>query len=40
MKYTVKILGGQNGVKDLPGNALQGNQTSGDYWWTFTTGSS
>jgi Bacterial Ig-like domain len=38
-KYTVKIKGGTNGVKDLAGNQLgSGNQTSGDYWWTFTTG--
>ena len=39
-KYTVKIKGGTNGVKDLAGNQLGGgNQASGDYWWTFTTGS-
>ena len=38
-KYTVKITGGTNGVKDLAGNQLGGsNQASGDYWWTFTTG--
>jgi probable HAF family extracellular repeat protein len=38
-KYTVKIKGGTNGVKDLEGNQLfNGNQASGDYWWTFTTG--
>jgi len=39
-KYTAKILGGEDGVKDLLGNLLEGgNQTSGDYWWSFTTGS-
>jgi Bacterial Ig-like domain len=38
-KYTLKIKGGTNGVKDLAGNPLaNGNQASGDYWWTFTTG--
>jgi Bacterial Ig-like domain len=38
-KYTVKIKGGTNGVKDLAGKPLaNGNQASGDYWWTFTTG--
>jgi hypothetical protein len=38
-KYTVKIKGGANGVKDLAGKPLaNGNQASGDYWWTFTTG--
>jgi Ca2+-binding RTX toxin-like protein len=38
-KYTVKIKGGTDGVKDLEGNQLfNGNQTSGDYWWSFTTG--
>jgi hypothetical protein len=38
-KYTVKIKGGTNGVKDLAGHQLSGgNQASGDYWWTFTTG--
>ena len=38
-KYTVKIKGGTNGVKDLEGNQLGGgNQASGDYWWSFTTG--
>src|SRR5215216_1249110 len=38
-KYTVKIKGGTNGVKDLAGKPLaNGNQTSGDYWWSFTTG--
>jgi hypothetical protein len=31
-KYTVKIKGGTNGVKDLAGNAL-----GQDYSWTFTT---
>jgi probable HAF family extracellular repeat protein len=31
-KYTVKIKGGTNGVKDLTGNAL-----GQDYSWTFTT---
>jgi Ca2+-binding RTX toxin-like protein len=37
-KYTVKIKGGTNGVKDLAGNQLGGgNQASGDYWWSFTT---
>ena len=37
-KYTVKIKGGTNGVKDLEGNQLGGgNQASGDYWWSFTT---
>jgi hypothetical protein len=37
-KYTVKIKGGTNGVKDLEGNQLgSGNQASGDYWWSFTT---
>jgi probable HAF family extracellular repeat protein len=39
-KYTVKIKGGTDGVKDLEGNQLGGgNQASGDYWWSFTTGS-
>ena len=39
-KYTVKITGGTNGVKDLAGNQLGGgNKASGDYWWNFTTGS-
>jgi len=38
-KYTVKIKGGTSGVKDLEGNQLGGgNQASGDYWWSFTTG--
>jgi len=38
-KYTGKIKGGTNGVKDLAGNQLAGgNQASGDYWWSFTTG--
>jgi hypothetical protein len=38
-KYTAKIKGGTNGVKDLAGNQLGGgNQASGDYWWSFTTG--
>ena len=38
-KYTVKIKGGTNGVKDLAGKPLaNGNQASGDYWWSFTTG--
>jgi hypothetical protein len=38
-KYTVKIKGGTDGVKDLAGKPLaNGNQTSGDYWWTFTAG--
>jgi probable HAF family extracellular repeat protein len=38
-KYTAKITGGTNGVKDLAGNQLGGgNQASGDYWWSFTTG--
>jgi hypothetical protein len=38
-KYTVKIKGGTSGVKDLAGNQLGGgNQASGDYWWSFTTG--
>src|SRR5215211_747217 len=38
-KYTVKIKGGTNGVKDLAGHQLSGgNQASGDYWWSFTTG--
>jgi hypothetical protein len=38
-KYTGKIKGGTNGVKDLAGNQLGGgNQASGDYWWNFTTG--
>jgi probable HAF family extracellular repeat protein len=32
--YTVKIKGGESGVKDLAGNAL-----ASDYTWTFTTGS-
>ena len=37
-KYTVKIKGGTDGVKDLEGNQLGGgNQVSGDYWWSFTT---
>ena len=39
-KYTAKIKGGTNGVKDLAGLQLAGgNQASGDYWWSFTTGS-
>jgi hypothetical protein len=39
-KYTVKITGGTNGVKDLAGNQLGGgNKASGDFWWNFTTGS-
>ena len=39
-KYTAKIKGGTNGVKDLAGLQLGGgNQASGDYWWSFTTGS-
>jgi len=33
-KYTAKIVGGQNGVKDPAGNAL-----ALEYVWTFTTGS-
>ena len=38
-KYTAKIKGGTNGVKDLAGLQLAGgNQASGDYWWSFTTG--
>ena len=38
-KYTGKIKGGTNVVKDLAGNQLAGgNQASGDYWWSFTTG--
>jgi hypothetical protein len=39
-KYTGKIKGGTNGVKDPADNQLAGgNQASGDYWWSFTTGS-
>jgi hypothetical protein len=38
-KYTAKIKGGPDGVKDLAGNQLGGgNQASGDYSWSFTTG--
>jgi hypothetical protein len=33
-RYTAKIKGGQNGVKDLAGNPL-----ASDYSWSFTTGS-
>jgi len=35
---TVTLVGGVNGIKDLAGNLLTGNQPNGDYQWTFTTG--
>jgi hypothetical protein len=33
-RYTAKIKGGPNGVKDLAGNPL-----ASDFSWSFTTGS-